>query len=557
MTYPRWARLDYGGVLVGLIFVALSMTPSMLPRPWYYQGVVSGLSFAAGYALGVGLWQIVRWAVRWRNDWLVVWGWAIIAAVWTVMFVVLLRLATDWQNGVREAVGWGPIEGTQGWLLLLVTLAVAAVCVAIGRGIARVYRTIRVRTGQLLARRGRQPGGAVATITATSVVALGLLLVWLVLSTGVVIFLDARWEVRNNAMDPEYPAPTSPLRSGGPGSFVAWEDVGSKGRSVIGTGPDAAEIAAVTGQPAIEPIRIYVGLNSADTYAARAEIAVRELERTSAQERAVLVLPGLTGTGWLEPQAIDSLEYLHGGDTAMVAAQYSISPSWVASFFHPEQAIEGTRALYEAVHEWWAELPEGNRPQLVVYGLSLGAEALQQVFGTADELIGGVDGAVFAGTPAGTPLSTQLRAQRDTGSPVVEPVVSTVPQAEFFPDARAVASFNGEWLEPRIAFLEHGNDPVVWMDLSIFYLKPEWLSAGQRSPAISEDMVFIPLVTGFQGLADMAMAGGVPDDAGHRYGDATFSAWIQITGDGGLDTAALERIRKKVDEYDTDAPISR
>ena len=50
MTYPRGARLDYGGVLVGLVFVALSMTPSMLPRPWYYQGAVSGVSFAGGTA---------------------------------------------------------------------------------------------------------------------------------------------------------------------------------------------------------------------------------------------------------------------------------------------------------------------------------------------------------------------------------------------------------------------------------------------------------------------------------------------------------------------------
>jgi len=557
MPYPRWARLDYGGVLVGLIFVALSMTPSMLPRPWYYQGAVSGVSFAGGYALGVALWQVIRWAITWRNDWLTVWGWAIIAGVWAVMFVVLLHFATQWQNGVREAVGWGPLEGSQGWLLLLVAVVVAAMCLAIGRGIAKMYRAIRHCTGGLFARRGWHAGGPVATITATSTVALGILLSWVFVSSVAVLVLDARWEVRNNTMEAEYPEPTSPLRSGGPGSLVKWEDVGSKGRSVVGTGPNAAQITEVTGRPAIDPIRIYVGLNSADTYAERAQLAVQELERTNAKDRAVLMLPGLTGTGWLEPQAIDSLEYLHGGDTAMVAAQYSVSPSWVSTFFHPQESIDGTRAIYEAVHQWWADLPADDRPQFVVYGVSLGAQAIQGVFGTADELIGGVEGAVFAGTPAATPMTTQLHALRDPGTPVTAAVVSSVPQVRFFADAASVSEFTGEWPAPRLAFLEHGNDPVAWMELSIFYRKPEWLSAGQRSPAISDQMVFIPLVTGLQGLADMAMAEGVPDNAGHKYGDATFFAWIEVTGDGGLDQSALARIEAVINSYDEEAPIGR
>ena len=128
---------------------------------------------------------------------------------------------------------------------------------------------------------------------------------------------------------------------------------------------------------------------------------------------------------------------------------------------------------------------------------------------------------------------------------------------QFFPNASAVRDFDGTWAAPRIAYLEHGNDPVVWMDWSIFYKKPEWLSAGQRSPDISEQMVFIPLVTGLQGLADMAMAEGVPDDAGHRYADATFYAWIKVTGDGGLDQAALDRIQDVIDQYDTAAPIGQ
>src|SRR5690606_11339798 len=129
MRYPRWAHLDYGGVLVGLVFVALSMTPSMLPRPFYYQGAVSGISFGFGYALGVALWEVVRWAVRWCSEWLTRWGWAIILAVWGLAFVALLHFATEWQNGVREVVGMPPIDSGSAWLLVLISVAVAALMI--------------------------------------------------------------------------------------------------------------------------------------------------------------------------------------------------------------------------------------------------------------------------------------------------------------------------------------------------------------------------------------------------------------------------------------------
>ena len=95
------------------------------------------------------------------------------------------------------------------------------------------------------------------------------------------------------------------------------------------------------------------------------------------------------------------------------------------------------------------------------------------------------------------------------------------------------------------------------MDFSIFYRNPEWLAEGQRSEDISPQMRFIPLVTGLQGIADMAMAEGVPDDAGHRYGDATFFAWIAVTGDGDLDQGALDRIQAVIDTYDSGAPIGQ
>ena len=52
----QWeAHVDPGGVLVGALLFAASLTPSLLPRDWMFQGVVAGISGGTGYILGVFL----------------------------------------------------------------------------------------------------------------------------------------------------------------------------------------------------------------------------------------------------------------------------------------------------------------------------------------------------------------------------------------------------------------------------------------------------------------------------------------------------------------------
>lgn len=50
----RWA-LDPAGSLLALAFVALSVTPSLLPRPALLQGAIGGVAFAVGYLIGVAV----------------------------------------------------------------------------------------------------------------------------------------------------------------------------------------------------------------------------------------------------------------------------------------------------------------------------------------------------------------------------------------------------------------------------------------------------------------------------------------------------------------------
>src|SRR5690606_26721761 len=90
-------------------------------------------------------------------------------------------------------------------------------------------------------------------------------------------------------------------------------------------------------------------------------------------QRSILVVVTPTGTGWIDPAAMNSLEYLHGGDVASVALQYSYFSSPLSLLFEPERGAEAARALFAEVYGYWTTLPKDARPRLYVHGLSLGS----------------------------------------------------------------------------------------------------------------------------------------------------------------------------------------
>ena len=49
----RQRPLSLPGAVLAVGFLGMSLTPSLLPRTWLIQGLVSGLSAATGYGLGV------------------------------------------------------------------------------------------------------------------------------------------------------------------------------------------------------------------------------------------------------------------------------------------------------------------------------------------------------------------------------------------------------------------------------------------------------------------------------------------------------------------------
>src|SRR5262249_60271184 len=94
---------------------------------------------------------------------------------------------------------------------------------------------------------------------------------------------------------------TTAVRSGGPGSLVRWDSLGYQGRNFIGKGPSVSDLGRFAHQPAVEPVRIYAGLASADGAQAQAALAVDDLQRAGGFQRKNLLVVTTTGSRWVDP----------------------------------------------------------------------------------------------------------------------------------------------------------------------------------------------------------------------------------------------------------------
>ena len=323
LILPRWLRewvasLSAVGLIVATLFFAASLTPSLVPRSTLMQGVLSGLAMGVGYALGTfvfWLWHYLELPEpRARIQRMVMFGAIVFSAVALLSF---LWRAGEWQNSIRELMDMELLGGPDLGLLGLVSLGVFTLLLALGRVFHLVFRAVSGWTGQHIPRR-------IANVTGLVVAAL---LFWTVIE-GVLFsqslrLADASFQQLDALLDAEMAPPADERQTGSDASLISWEALGRAGRNYVVSGPSVAELEAFLDEPAQKPLRVYVGLNSAESIEARAELALAELQRAGGFERAVLVIATPTGTGWLAPAAMDTLEYLQRGDVATVAVQYS------------------------------------------------------------------------------------------------------------------------------------------------------------------------------------------------------------------------------------------
>ena len=551
-------RLDFVGVAFGALFFCLSLTPSLLPRDWVTGGAIGGINAAIGYGIGVLAGRVFRGLFLSHRDW---WPpspkvlYALKAATVVASIgvsVLMLVPAAAWQRQISAVMG---IEGP-GTLGYLRTLAVALVTGGLLVGAARVIKDAIRFLARVMIRRWDINDEVAMFVGTAIVVVLIITLVNGVLVRGFIAGARTVFQPQNASTRPGIEQPVQPERSGSADSFAAWDTLGFQGRNFVATGPHADELAALNGRPAKEPIRIYAGLQSADSDAGRIALLLSELQRTKAFDRKLLVIIPTTGTGWVDPVAARSIESMYNGDTALVAMQYSYLPSWISFLADQQKSVEAGRAMVDAIHDRWLQWPADGRPQLALYGESLGSMAGQGAFGYLPDVVDmDFSSVLWVGPPNASALWKALTARRDPGTPEVQPRYDNGRTVRFAQASgpQEIAGVAGEpvWEGARVLYLQHPSDPVVWWSPDLLFDKPDWL---KEPPGFdrSASMRWYPIVTFWQVSADMAgnvtSSQASPIGHGHNYGDSQLDGWVAVAAPAGWTVDDTERIRRALEK---------
>ncbi|ANW66396.1 hypothetical protein BCA37_25025 [Mycobacterium sp. djl-10] len=533
-----WLRhYTFFGTAGGLVMIWLSLTPSLLPRGPLFQGIVSGACGAIGYGLGVfAVWLVRFMRSKETSPPAPRWAWLTLLVVGVIGQVLMIIWFHHWQDDVRDMFGVARLDRIDHPIAAVISIVVLFLFVEIGQLIGRLVRFL-----------DRQLSRVAPPRVSATVVVLLLVTLTIALLNGIVVrfamsTLNNTFEAVNNEESPDNPAPTSTLRSGGPESLDSWSSLGHQGRMFVSGGPTVEQLTEFNGAPATEPIRAYAGLNSADGIYETAELAARELQRTGGLDRAVVAVATTTGTGWINEAEASALEYMYNGDTAIVSMQYSFLPSWLSFLVDRENARQAGQALFEAVDELIREMPEEQRPKLVVFGESLGSFGGEAPFLSLNNIIARTDGALFSGPTFNNTMWTELTRTRDPGSPEWLPIYDDGANVRFAARPEDLNRPDAPWSTPRVVYLQHASDPIAWWNTDLLFSEPDWLRE-PRGYDVLPSVHWIPVVTFLQVSADMAVAVDVPDGHGHRYVQSVVDGWAAVLQPPGWTPEKTARLR--------------
>ena len=555
----EWAwslvRLDFVGIVFGALFFCLSLTPSLMPRGWLLAGLIGGLNAAIGYGIGVVVGRLLRALVLNHREWWppgpkVLYGLKAAAVVASISGSLLMVIpAAAWQRQMCELMGFAGPSTVTYTRAVAVALLTGGVLIAV----ARVLKDAVKLLARIMIRRWDINDEVAVLIGSAIVVVLIVTLVNGVLFRGFIAGAGAVFQPKNNDTRPGIEQPAQSERSGGPGSFASWDSLGFQGRNFVATGPHAEDLTRLNGRPAKEPIRIYAGLQTADTTEARVAVLLSELQRTRAFERKLLVIIPTTGTGWVDPVAARAIESMYNGDTALVAMQYSYLPSWISFLADKQKSLTAGAAMVDLIHQRWTQWPADHRPELALYGESLGSLAGQGAFGFLPDIVEmDFSSVLWIGPPNASSLWKALTDRRDPRTPEVQPRydngrVVRFAQASSPAEIAAVAA--PPWESPRVLFLQHPSDPVVWWSSDLLFERPDWLA---EPPGFdrSRAMRWYPIVTFWQVGADLTVSSGgsesSPAGHGHNYGRSQLDGWVAVAAPAGWTPADTERIRSEL-----------
>lgn len=525
------------GLLVGTFFFALSMTPSLLPRTDLFQGLVSGFSLAAGYGIGVlipWLWSYFELPKPSKSvqKYLQI----IAAVICTLTGVIFLWRASEWQNSIRILMEMDVLTGVQPIIIGITAITVFLMILFLARLFRWTFRLITMKLVRYIPRKVSYIIGLICAF----------ILFWSVID-GVLFSLmlrsaDRTYERVDSLLEPEISQPVNPFKAGSSSSILSWEDMGRQGRRFVSGGASNHNVQKFTDLPILEPVRVYVGMNAAETVQERADLALRELIRLNAFEREVLVIITPTGTGWIDPGSIAPLEYLHRGNIASVAAQYSYLPSPLSLWVEEEYGAEMAQALFQHVYGYWTELNRDERPKLYLHGLSLGAINSDRSFDLYDIIDDPFNGALWVGPPYRKDTWRSFTERRNPDSPAWLPRFKDGSVVRFANQDGGLQAADSDWGHFRIAYLQYASDPIVFFDSRSYFREPAWMRE-PRGPDVSSDLRWYPVVTMLQLAVDM-VSGTEPRGFGHDYAaEHYFDSWLALTEPTGWNDEILNLMR--------------
>ncbi|MEO2047187.1 MAG: alpha/beta-hydrolase N-terminal domain-containing protein [Pirellulales bacterium] len=129
-----WASFSYVGLVFATLFFASSLTPSLLPRIYLVQGILSGFALACGYGVGVffvWLWHSMQFSdfsekVQRISKRITSVGVALV----TIGF---LWRATICQNSIRQLMEMDPIESADPWRITAIAIGSGLVLIVLAR----------------------------------------------------------------------------------------------------------------------------------------------------------------------------------------------------------------------------------------------------------------------------------------------------------------------------------------------------------------------------------------------------------------------------------------
>ncbi|MGC5256659.1 alpha/beta-hydrolase family protein [Gordonia sp. DT218] len=248
--------------------------------------------------------------------------------------------------------------------------------------------------------------------------------------------------------------------------------------------------------PPRTPAGVIYGLDTGASLTSRSrDLATRWVDAGGLDLRAVVIAVP-TGSGWIDSTAVAGYQDRFAGDVAILTIQYAQMPSWRAFVGDRSAAGRSAIALLHEVIDHTMTRPPDRRPQIRLYGQSLGA-------------IGAEEARVWAG-------------DHRPGA-VAETLLAGVP---------GDAVGDGPGSGARRVVLANASDPIPRWSPSLI-----WRPAQQpRGTVVVGRTVrhppWLPVVGFLQTSTDLLGSLDGAPGVGHRYGQKQSSSMSSTTGGG-------------------------